>query len=94
MSDPSKWGKKYTCFGCACKFYDLNKPQAICPKCGADQADKAKPEEEVLEEEVLEETTDKLDAEDGADGAVSTESDDDLPPMEEELGYDETDEEE
>ena len=30
-------GKKYTCFQCAAKFYDFGKPEAICPKCGANQ---------------------------------------------------------
>ena len=30
-------GKKYTCYSCHTKFYDLGKPQPICPKCGADQ---------------------------------------------------------
>lgn len=32
-----KLGKKYACFKCGCKFYDLSRPQPICPKCGADQ---------------------------------------------------------
>jgi hypothetical protein len=35
--DKKKLGVKYTCFKCSCKFYDLNRPQPICPKCGADQ---------------------------------------------------------
>ena len=30
-------GKKYTCYSCHTKFYDLGKPLPICPKCGADQ---------------------------------------------------------
>jgi len=30
-------GTKHTCFKCATKFYDLRKPVALCPKCGADQ---------------------------------------------------------
>ena len=30
-------GTKYTCFKCSTKFYDLKKPDPICPKCGADQ---------------------------------------------------------
>lgn len=33
----SKLGKKFTCYSCGTKFYDLNKPDKICPKCGADQ---------------------------------------------------------
>ncbi len=63
-------GTKYTCFKCGAKFYDLKKPEPICPKCGADQREAAalrpaeKPErkrsarsvldEPLLEEEVLE----------------------------------------
>ncbi|HZA14769.1 MAG TPA: FYDLN acid domain-containing protein [Myxococcaceae bacterium] len=32
-------GNKYTCFKCSTKFYDMKKPDPICPKCGADQRD-------------------------------------------------------
>ena len=32
-----KLGKKYVCYQCECKFYDLSRPRPICPKCGADQ---------------------------------------------------------
>jgi len=30
-------GNKHICFKCGTKFYDLKKPEARCPKCGADQ---------------------------------------------------------
>ncbi len=30
-------GTKHTCFKCGAKFYDMKKPEPICPKCGADQ---------------------------------------------------------
>lgn len=30
-------GNKHVCFKCSAKFYDLKKPEPICPKCGADQ---------------------------------------------------------
>ena len=30
-------GTKYACFKCGTKFYDLKKPEPLCPKCGADQ---------------------------------------------------------
>lgn len=30
-------GSKHLCFKCSTKFYDLKKPDPICPKCGADQ---------------------------------------------------------
>ena len=36
------YGKKYTWPECGCKFYDLNKPQAICPKCGIEYKAPAK----------------------------------------------------
>ena len=30
-------GKRYKCYKCGTKFYDLNKPAPICPSCGEDQ---------------------------------------------------------
>ncbi|MCP4006299.1 MAG: TIGR02300 family protein [bacterium] len=30
-------GKKWVCYSCSVKFYDLNKPEPLCPKCQADQ---------------------------------------------------------
>jgi uncharacterized protein (TIGR02300 family) len=32
-----KLGQKWACYSCQQKFYDLNKPEPRCPKCGADQ---------------------------------------------------------
>ncbi|MGE4651948.1 MAG: FYDLN acid domain-containing protein [Myxococcota bacterium] len=34
----SKLGTKYECFSCSAKFYDLKRPEALCPRCGEDQA--------------------------------------------------------
>ena len=42
MRDVSKYGLKHTCYQCGCKFYDLNRPRVVCPKCGADQAEAGK----------------------------------------------------
>ena len=45
--DPEKktrLGNRFTCFGCGIRFYDLNKPEPICPKCGADQRETPEPE--------------------------------------------------
>ena len=39
MLDKSKLGNRFTCFKCGTKFYDLNRPAALCPECGADQVD-------------------------------------------------------
>jgi uncharacterized protein (TIGR02300 family) len=30
-------GTKHACYKCGTKFYDMKKPEPICPKCGADQ---------------------------------------------------------
>jgi uncharacterized protein (TIGR02300 family) len=30
-------GKKWTCFSCGVKFYDLSRSDALCPKCGSNQ---------------------------------------------------------
>jgi hypothetical protein len=38
----AKLGVKYVCFSCGSRFYDLNKPEPLCPKCGADQRTKPK----------------------------------------------------
>jgi uncharacterized protein (TIGR02300 family) len=39
---PAKdFGTKYVCFKCSTKFYDLKKPDPICPRCGADQREAA-----------------------------------------------------
>lgn len=35
---PAKdYGTKYACFKCGTKFYDMKRPDPLCPKCGADQ---------------------------------------------------------
>ena len=30
-------GKKFECYNCGTKFYNLGRPEAVCPKCGANQ---------------------------------------------------------
>ena len=32
-----KLGQRWVCYACEAKFYDLNRPEPICPKCKADQ---------------------------------------------------------
>ncbi|MEP6471745.1 MAG: FYDLN acid domain-containing protein [Acidobacteriota bacterium] len=32
-------GKKFECYNCGTKFYNLGRPEAVCPKCGANQKD-------------------------------------------------------
>jgi hypothetical protein len=43
--EPSaKLGLKWQCFSCHAKFYDLNKPEPLCPRCGANQHQRPKVE--------------------------------------------------
>jgi len=42
MLDKAKLGQRYTCYECGTKFYDLNRPAALCPECGTDQVDAPK----------------------------------------------------
>ena len=32
-------GERYKCFECGFKFYDLGRPEPICPSCGVNQND-------------------------------------------------------
>ena len=32
-----KLGRKWACSSCGAKFYDLNRPEPACPKCGTVQ---------------------------------------------------------
>lgn len=39
MDAMAKLGRKFTCYSCHTKFYDLGKTDPLCPKCGADPRD-------------------------------------------------------
>ena len=41
----ARLGNRFTCFSCQTSFYDLNKPDPLCPKCGTDQREIPKVEE-------------------------------------------------
>ncbi len=83
-------GTKHTCFKCGTKFYDLKKPEPICPKCGADQrqspASKPSPAAErrrappkPVAPEPPEPEEAEADVEDDADEAEDDADDDDEP---------------
>lgn len=40
-----KLGVRWTCWSCEAVFYDLNKPEAVCPKCHTDQKIQPKKED-------------------------------------------------
>ena len=42
MHDKAKLGIRYACYECGTKFYDLNRPTAVCPECSSDQDDAPK----------------------------------------------------
>lgn len=47
MQDKAALGTRYTCYECEKKFYDLNRPEPICPGCGADQREDPTPDPRV-----------------------------------------------
>ncbi|MCO4771221.1 MAG: FYDLN acid domain-containing protein [Deltaproteobacteria bacterium] len=44
MTAATNLGKKFTCFKCECKFYDLGAEEPLCPRCGADQREDPNPD--------------------------------------------------
>ncbi|MCB1141794.1 MAG: FYDLN acid domain-containing protein [Leptospiraceae bacterium] len=68
-------GKKHSCINCSTKFYDLNKPEKICPKCGQDQsqklAQKTRGKGKVTEYDILEDEV-------GVDPDIDLEADIDI----------------
>lgn len=89
-------GKKYVCYSCQTKYYDLGKPQPVCPKCGANPRDEdhpapvtrgrravvVEPEEEAFEESSDEPAADE--EEDAVDEPNTPAKDDDDDDEEEE----------
>ena len=63
-------GTKFNCFKCGVKFYDMKRPDPVCPKCGADQREtpslpagkarraRAPVEPKLVDEELLDEADD------------------------------------
>jgi hypothetical protein len=94
-------GHKYTCYSCHTKFYDLGKPEPICPKCGADQrdAEEAPVTTSSRSRRVVEEPPEEPEFEaesEAAPGPAETEDEEEIiaPEREEEADEDEEEEEE
>lgn len=92
MNHP-KFGTKYTCHSCAAKYFDMKKPNPVCPKCGANPKDdpaltatakKGKAKEEGEGEDFDE---DKFDTD--MDDLVNDDEAEDDEPEEEPAGNDE-----
>ena len=71
-------GTKHECFSCGAKFYDFGRPQAICPKCGANQADgkAASPAADSAAKKRRRETISRRESHDEDDDAPAPVSDD------------------
>jgi uncharacterized protein (TIGR02300 family) len=88
----SKLGTKFECYNCGTKFYDLGKPNPVCPSCLADQQnpDASIQHDQPRRSKVVEETF--VDAEEEIAGAidideegfVGLEEEEDLDDLEEE----------
>lgn len=35
-------GNKHLCYSCGARFYDMNRPEPVCPRCEANQLEKPK----------------------------------------------------
>jgi hypothetical protein len=91
-------GRKYTCYSCHTKFYDLGKPVPLCPKCGSDQRDaddtpvytaprRSRVVEEPVDEEELTPAAGEATEGEEEEGFVETPEDREAEPEEEEEEY-------
>jgi|SRR5215212_10780203 len=91
-------GRKYTCYSCHTKFYDLGKPVPLCPKCGADQRDAeeapAYTPSRSRAVRVVEEPPEEEEAPPAAEPAEGAEEEEELIPVRDEEPEDEEEEEE
>jgi len=90
-------GKKYTCYSCHTKFYDLGKPVPLCPKCGADQRDADEAPAYTAprsRSRVVEEVAEEEESGGAAGGETSDEEGEDFTPAEEDREEDTDDDEE
>jgi uncharacterized protein (TIGR02300 family) len=89
MIDKAKLGVRYNCFQCQTKFYDLNRPEPLCPECQADQREapqmdmrsllgKGRRSRKIVAEEVVEAKPAAEDEDDELETADEEEEDDSL----------------
>jgi hypothetical protein len=94
-------GRKYTCYSCHTKFYDLGKAIPLCPKCNADQRDAEEApvytptrSRRAAPAPVVEEPPDDEEVAPAAEPAEGDEADEDFVPDAREEEPEEEDEEE
>lgn len=93
MSRPTHLGTRYACWQCGTKFYDLNKPEPTCPKCGADPreapknappAAEAKPPRKLRSTRPVEDEVETTEEEEDFETADDFEESDDVEETDEE----------
>jgi uncharacterized protein (TIGR02300 family) len=79
-------GNKFICFMCQCKFYDLGRPESVCPRCGANQKEapkvkttpsRARAAERAPREEVYVPSTDDIEVEEAEAPLIAPTDEDD-----------------
>ena len=94
MVELDRFGKKHICHGCGAKFYDMNRPTPVCPRCGANQHQKRPKAEPIflVEEDLDDPFTRVFDDDQSLPGDLDLEvggldgEDADLPTMADDLG--------
>jgi len=93
-------GTKYKCVECDARFYDLGKPEPVCPKCGTNQREfleqqKANEAREASRQAALRAEEESADEdEDEEEEEIVVDEDDDVLPEEEEEVLDDDDDDE
>lgn len=67
-------GTKRVCVSCGARFYDMMKPRAVCPKCGAEQPVEQPKSRRTVGNVVEEKRPKKAVVSDDADGEVEVEA--------------------
>ena len=81
--DKALLGTRYTCYECGAKFYDMNKPEALCPSCNADQVNDPNPDPIELLKSMKRRSRSKTKAESSVETSVEVEANDESAAYEE-----------
>jgi hypothetical protein len=74
--DKALLGTRYTCYECGAKFYDMNKPEALCPSCNADQVNDPNPDPIELLKSMKRRSRSKTKAESSVETSVEVKAED------------------
>jgi predicted nucleic acid-binding Zn-ribbon protein len=92
MVDLLRYGRKFNCFQCETRFYDMNRPEPVCPKCGSNQRNAPKEEPGAIGDLEPAATDDELHEDEMLDDdEAATDLDDEDSPESLEESFDEDD---